>query len=99
MSKNALQRAKEDLASSDMMMGPDSVARTKKAEDQLNADLSNIFSGERGERALEYLRSITMSYVVPPDASDAQLRHHEGKRDLFRIINTRVNEKRRFSDE
>ena len=39
---------------------------------------------------LNYMRSISLSMVNGPDATDAQLRHREGMRDMMRIVNTRI---------
>ncbi len=50
----------------------------------------HTFRGEASEGVLTYLRSISLSMVNGPDATDAQLRHREGMRDMMRIINSRI---------
>lgn len=71
-------------------IGPDGVERTPQVEQKLNEVLFNTFRGEAADAAIEYLRSITVNMVHGPDATDAQIRHREGMRDLMRIIQKRI---------
>lgn len=68
----------------------DGVVRTKEAEDRINQTVRAALSGPNGAALMEYLKSITTSFVVPPSASDAELRHHEGKRHLVQILDARL---------
>lgn len=43
---------------------------------------ARCFRGADGERALAYLKSLTVDRVLGPGASDAVLRHLEGQRAL-----------------
>ncbi len=72
-------------------VGPDGVTRTPQAEQKINEVLFNTFRGEAADVALDYLRSISVQMVNGPDATDAQLRHREGMRDMMRIIQTRIS--------
>ncbi len=53
-------------------------------EDDLDiaAVFARCFRGGDGERALAYLRGLTMDRALGPGASDAVLRHVEGQRQL-----------------
>jgi hypothetical protein len=48
------------------------------------------FSTEHGERTLQYLTNITLNRVMPPSSTDAELRHHEGARNLVGLIIQRI---------
>jgi hypothetical protein len=71
-------------------IGPDGVSRTPGQEQRINEAFFHTFKGEAAEYTLNYLRSITISAVHGPGATDGELRHKEGMRDLMRIINTRI---------
>lgn len=94
--KSHLEQARE--AMKDQIVGPDGIARHPKQQDVINQSLASCFSGEKGGIALDYLKSITVSMVVPPEAGDAVLRHREGMRDLFRIINARINDPVKYGE-
>lgn len=47
---------------------------------------ARCFRGEDGERALGYLRRLTIERRLAPDASEAELRHLEGQRHLASTI-------------
>ena len=66
--------------------------RTDQEEEDLNLLFASFFAGTdpRGSRILEYLRSITQGRVLGPDTTNEQLRHLEGARWLFAIIERHV---------
>jgi len=48
---------------------------------------ARCFRGTDGERVLAHLRALTVERVLGPSATDAQLRHAEGQRQLvFHIL-------------
>jgi len=68
----------------------DGVIRSPDAEEKINQTVRAVLSGPNGRALMDYLRSITVNFVVPPSATDAELRHHEGKRHLFQILDARL---------
>lgn len=72
------------------IVGLDELKRSVKAEEDLNSLFATVFQGEKGDRALTYLRIITQQRILPPGASDAELRYLEGQRRLVAIIMERV---------
>jgi hypothetical protein len=60
-------------------------------EATLNRAFAGCFADGAGEVVITYLRQITINTVLPPTAPEAQLRHHEGMRDLVRIMLTRMD--------
>lgn len=68
----------------------DGIIRNPAKEDQINGAFRSVFAGPAGQTVLDYLRSITLNTVLPPEASDAQLRNQEGMRRLFGIIHARA---------
>ncbi len=75
-------------------IGIDGYNRTIEYEDELNHLFAKVFSDDAGPKVIEYLRMITVNAVVPATASPELLRHQEGMRDLFRIIQQRINQGR-----
>lgn len=71
----------------------DGVLRPPEAEEKINQTVRAALSGPNGKALMDYLRSITVNFVVPPSAMDAELRHHEGKRHLFQILDARLKSK------
>ncbi len=51
-------------------------------DQDMAAVFGRCFRGRDGERALAYLRGLTMNRALGPGASDAVLRHLEGQRQL-----------------
>ena len=91
MSTADIKRQLERRKNGDLVTGIDGVTRTKEAEQRLNALCQTVLDSEGGKQFMDYLRSITLNFVVPPTGTDAQLRHHEGKRELFMILQSRCN--------
>ena len=71
--------------------GLDGITRSQKSERDLNSLLSGLFKGPEGEEGLNYLRSITLNNVSGPGIEDHVLRHLEGQRFLFGIIQQRID--------
>lgn len=69
----------------------DGYSRDDAREEQINAAFRTALGGRNGEAVMDYLRSITVNTVMPPSASDGELRMQEGMRRLFGIIQTRVS--------
>lgn len=53
---------------------------------EMPAVFARCFRGTDGERALTYLRRLTIERRLAPDASDAELRHLEGQRHLAALV-------------
>ena len=89
MSAADIKKQLEKRKSGDIVTGIDGVTRSKEAEQRINALCQTVLQSEGGKQFMDYLRSITLNFVVPPTGTDAQLRHHEGKRELFMILQGR----------
>lgn len=76
-------------------LGPDGIARSPAVEKRINDAIRHAFSGEAGQYALDYLRSITINNVAGPEVSDAHLRHLEGQRWLVGVIQARLDQGRK----
>ena len=69
---------------------PDGHKRTPAVERKINESLGICFRDAVGERALKYLRSITIEYVNGPGFDPNALAHLEGARWLVAIIEKRI---------
>ncbi len=58
-------------------------------ERKLNALALRVFATGDGQELLNYLKNITLNRPLPPEASDAHLRHMEGARWLVGVIEER----------
>ncbi|WP_138469872.1 hypothetical protein [Poseidonocella sp. HB161398] len=67
----------------------DGIPRTAQGDEQINDICRAALNTPAGERLMDYLRSITASVVMPPSASDAELRDLEGMRRLHGILDYR----------
>lgn len=77
------------------VMGPDLVYRTAREERELNLLFSRLLDNKTGEKAIAYLRSITLDAVTPPDTTNESLQRVEGARFLAAIIINRVQRGRK----
>lgn len=80
---------KTDLAKRLMVSPIDGNKRTAQQEAQLNEMAASVFSTGGGAQFLDYLRSITINTICGPEASNERLRHLEGMRGLYGIIQAR----------
>ena len=71
-------------------IGLDGIVRPVAEEKRLNDAFAACFRDVAGERALAYLRSITLFNVTGGKATDAELRHLEGQRFLMALIEQRI---------
>lgn len=69
---------------------PDGFARSEEEEERINGICRSVLTSPGGKELMNYLRSITVSAVVAPEASDAVLRDREGMRRLFGILENRA---------
>lgn len=74
----------------DKFIGLDGVVRPVAEEKRLNDAFAACFREIHGQRALDYLRSLTLFNVTGPKATDAELRHLEGQRFLMALIEQRI---------
>jgi len=72
------------------MTGTDGVTRLVEEERALNQAFVAHFNDERGQRILDYLRSITIDSVCGPAVDDGHLRHLEGQRFIVGVIEQRI---------
>jgi hypothetical protein len=77
------------VAKQDRVVGPDGRERTSKQEHEINEAFVACFNSRAGELVFNYLRSITINAVTGPEVTDEHLRHLEGQRFLFGMINQR----------
>lgn len=70
----------------------DYVARSDEEEAELDVIFAQLFpeTDPLAQRVLKYLEGITRNRVLGPDTTDAQLRHMEGARWLYGIIDRRI---------
>jgi hypothetical protein len=61
-----------------------------ETDKELNRIAHQIFGSGPGASFLVFLESITLRSILPPTASDAVLRDHEGQRRLVAMIRDRV---------
>lgn len=74
---------------------PDGFPRSLDDERELNEAFAAAFAGPAGERALAYLRSITLHAVSGPEHLNAlRLAHLEGQRYLMGLIQKRYDDGR-----
>lgn len=66
--------------------------RPARVERDINESLAIAFGEAAGERALKYLRSITIEYVNGPGLDPNALIHLEGARWLVAIIEKRIKD-------
>jgi hypothetical protein len=71
-------------------MGPDGIVRTVEREREINSLFASFFRGRAAEKVLAYLRSITVNNVAGPNIADGELRHLEGQRFLYQVIEARI---------
>ena len=71
------------------VVGPDGVSRSEAQDRKLNQLGAAVFASAAGQEFLDYLRSITLHAVAGPEVTDIALRHREGMRYLYAIIEAR----------
>lgn len=76
------------------VVGVDGIRRSPEHEDQINEAVLIAFLEGPGARVLAHLRNTILNRVFGPGATDAELRHHEGKRELVAQIITRMEHAR-----
>jgi len=60
------------------------------ADPDLARAFARCFGGDDGGRVMDHLRAITLGRAHGPGASDAQLRHAEGQRQLVAYVNALI---------
>jgi len=72
----------------------DGTVRNSEVEKNLNSLFAAVFAGDNGEKALAYIRSISIDQVSGPEIGPNKLMHLEGMRYLAAIIQNRVKKGR-----
>jgi hypothetical protein len=67
----------------------DGFKRPAEMEERINIVCRGVLGSDEGEKLMNYLQSITVMTVMPPSATDAELRMQEGMRRLFGILDAR----------
>ena len=78
-------------------MGPDGIVRKAEDEEELDRLAAFTFKEAAAQKFLSYLKSITINNTLGPGASNEELRHLEGQRNLVGIIERRIDNGRRQS--
>lgn len=87
MDLSELKKAREEGA----RVSPfDGIFRSQEQESQINKTLASVLATRDGKQMMEYLKSITLSAVLPETASDGEMRYREGMRRLVQIIDARA---------
>jgi len=73
-------------------VGPDGLRRPPKIEHNLNECFAIIFRGAAGQKALDYLKSITTNRVIGPGEPENTYSYQEGARWLMGVISTRIQD-------
>lgn len=66
------------------------MTRPPSIDKQVDETLLAAFADGAGARALQWLTNRTLNAALPPEATDAQLRHREGQRALIAEIHERI---------
>ncbi|WP_291297610.1 hypothetical protein [Elioraea sp.] len=80
------------------VVGIDGIRRSPEHEEQISEAMLATFSDGPGARVLAHLRAVTLNRVLGPGASDAELRQHEGRRELVAQIMQRMDHARAARD-
>lgn len=68
----------------------DGQQRSVEREMTINLLAARLFTTGGGKEFLDYLRMITIQAICEPDVADTVLRHREGARWLFAVIQART---------
>ena len=74
-----------------VVVGLDNMQRTPDAEEKLNFIFSDTFNTPAGKAVLQSLKSITIEAIAGGEITDHALRHLEGQRYLYGLIQRRIN--------
>ena len=70
----------------------DAMTRPIEDEIELNVAFAQTFGTPHGQVVLDYLRSLTLNTVLSADVPTNHLWMQEGARNLFRIMQTRMED-------
>ena len=73
------------------LVGLDNLTRSPDEEEKLNMVFLATFNTPSGKEVLASLRKITIEAVAGGEVTDNTLRHLEGQRYLFGLIQRRIN--------
>jgi hypothetical protein len=82
--------AGEEQPAGPRRMGPDGIVRPIEQDRELNSLFASFFRGRQAKKVLAYLRGITVNNVAGPAITDGELRHLEGQRFLYQVIEARI---------
>jgi hypothetical protein len=85
-----LQARLKHFTSKVPIVADDGATRTRDEQADIDAAAARLFSCPDGELVLGYLRSITLDYVTGPHEAECAVRHLEGQRYLFAVIQRAV---------
>ena len=78
-------------SASNNLVGLDNYTRPAEQETELNSLFLNVLNTKNGQKLMNYLKSITIEAVAGSEVSDATLRHLEGPRYMFGLIQRIIN--------
>lgn len=87
---------KRQITDADRVIGIDEYQRTVGQERELDELLAVVFSDAAGQKALDYLKAITINNVLNPGCNPNDLLFREGGRWLVGVIDTRVRRGRAY---
>lgn len=64
----------------------------KRDPDEWAVIYAKVFAPPDGQEVLAHLQAMTLDRVLPASATDAELRQHEGKRELATFIAAKVKQ-------
>lgn len=67
-------------------IGIDGFQRNAAKNTEIGQAFATTFGTASGEVVLKYLRSVTIEMVNGPQATDGELRHHEGQRYIVGLM-------------
>jgi hypothetical protein len=73
---------------------PDGIERSLKEEQDINQIFAAAFGTDAADKAMQYLKNITLNRVSGPGVPDSELRHLEGQRYIVSIILRRIEDGR-----
>ncbi len=79
------------MSSNRTYIGIDGIERNKDEDLRISLDVHSLFKTPTGQSVLKYLRKITIETVNGPNVNDATLRHLEGQRYVYAILERRIN--------
>lgn len=92
LGKTPRPQKKSKPAKARQYVGPDGLQRPPAIEREINECFAIVFSGAAGQKALDYLKSVTINRVIGPGEPENTYSYQEGARWLMGVISTRIRD-------